>query len=508
VSLAGIRGRIERLSYGRSLAVVVAAGAVLRLALLARQPLGHDEDFTAAVVIGPFGQMLGAVSHDSGPPLFYAVEWLVAHVSADPWALRLVPALAGIALIPLLAALARRVAGDAAGLWAAAVAAFLPATVLASLNARMYAPAGTLAVAALLLGCRAIETPEWRSDLGRWFGYFLAAAAAVWTDYFAIPALLGVLLALAWLRPPARRLARAVVATGAALATLTGWLIVARAQFDHAGQGFWVPPLSPTSVGGTLGQLFAGPPVDPGVPGRELAIALQAISVVAGSAALLAAAVWASREGPPASRRALFVLVACAGVLLLAVASVWRPLLEARYAGVMWLPLFALAGVGLAAVPRRFAALALVAVAVPSLALGGAITHPQNDQLVASIEARLTSSDFVAADPDHYVALLAEGSPLLVSRTHIVAAESPPWYFGTAAYPDGAVVPSIPDSVVAGHGRIYWVADPDAEAPALPSSYVQVERTCVIGGCLTVFAPAPAFTPGEQAGPERTRSGV
>ena len=115
-------------TYGSRLAIIVAAGALLRLALLARQPLGVDEDFTAAIVVRPLGDMLAVVSRDSAPPLFYVLEWLVAQIDHGPAALRLVPAIAGILLIPLLAALARRVAGDAAGLWAAAFAAALPAT--------------------------------------------------------------------------------------------------------------------------------------------------------------------------------------------------------------------------------------------------------------------------------------------------------------------------------------------------------------------------------------------
>ena len=105
-----------RPGYGRKLALITAGGAVFRLALLARQPLGTDEDFTAAVVARQLGDMLGVVSRDSAPPLFYVLEWLVAQVAHGPAAMRIVPALAGIALIPLLAALARRVSGDAAGL--------------------------------------------------------------------------------------------------------------------------------------------------------------------------------------------------------------------------------------------------------------------------------------------------------------------------------------------------------------------------------------------------------
>ena len=56
-------------------------------------------------------------------------------------------------------------------------------------------------------------------------------------------------------------------------------------------------------------------------------------------------------------------------------------------------------------------------------------------------------------------------------------------------------MPSIPDAVLSGGGRIYFVADPDADPPTLWVNYAQMERTCVIGGCLTVFAPLPGFGP-------------
>jgi len=192
---------------------------VLRLGLLARQPLGIDEDFTAAAVGRPLGEMLGVVSRDSAPPLFYVAEWLVAQVAGGPAPLRLVPVLAGIALVPLLAALARRVGGDGAGLWSAAFAAVLPATLIASENARMYSLAGALVVAATLLLWRAVEgsrverSAVERPNLRSWVAYCLVAAAAVWTDYFAAVALAGVLVALAALRPGRRALATAGAAT-------------------------------------------------------------------------------------------------------------------------------------------------------------------------------------------------------------------------------------------------------------------------------------------------------
>ena len=471
-------------TYGRKLALITGLGAVLRLGLLARQPLGIDEDFTAAVVTRPLGEMLGVVSRDSAPPLFYLLEWPVAHLAAGPAALRLVPAVAGIALIPLLAALARRVGGDPAGLWAAAFVALLPATLMGAENARMYSLAGSLVVAAALLLWRATERPRAR----RWAAYGAVAAAAVWTDYFAAVALAGVVVAAIWLRPGGRALVAAGGVTVVALASLAPWLAFAHAQFEHAGQGFWIPPLSPESVAGTFGQLFAGPPIDPGVPGREVLIGLQVLAVAAGVGALVAAGV-AIRRGPETRRLAGFLILACSGVAALAAVSPWRPILEARYASVIWLPLFALAGVGLAAAPRRIAAVLVAAVAVPSLALGSATTHPETASLLPGIQSRLGPHDLIATDPNHYLSILADGSPAVLSRLHVLAAVDPAWYFGTAAYPSGAVIRSAPEDVAANAGLIYYVADPGTSPASLPVGYRETGRDCRIGVCLTVYGP-------------------
>jgi 4-amino-4-deoxy-L-arabinose transferase-like glycosyltransferase len=497
-------GRLRRPGYGRTLGLIVTLGAVLRLALLARQPLGVDEDFTAAVVVRPLGDMLGVVSRDSAPPFFYMAEWLVAQFNHGPAALRIVPVVAGIALIPLLASLARRVAGDAAGLWAAVFVAIVPATVLASENARMYSMAGALVVAAILLAWRAAElSPEpaagpaanpaanraaGRPGLRRWLAYGVVAAAAVWTDYFAVIALAGLLIALAWLRPGRRALIAAGLATAVAFASLLPWLVFAHAQFEHGGQAFWIPPLSFSSVAGTFGQLFAGPPVDAGVPGREILIGLQVIAAGAGLVALASAP--AARLGHAHGRAAGFLLLACSGVIALAALSVWRPLLEARYAGVMWLPLFALAGSGLAAMPRRFAVGLVVALAVSSLALGVAKTHPQTADLLPEIESRAGAHDLVAADASHFFSLLDAGGPGIAGRLHVLAASDPPWFFGTAAYPAGAVIHAAPDDVTAAGGAIYYVSDPGTAPPPLPAGYRAAERRCVVQACLTVFEPA------------------
>lgn len=495
---ASLLGRATtRLSYGRAVGLATAIGAALRLAFIARQPLGYDEDFSAVVLHQPVDRMIDIVCHDSAPPLFYILERAVV-AAADllglasaggpggPVALRLIPVMAGIALIPLVAALARRVGGEPAGVWAAVFTALVPTAAMLSNFARMYGLAATLTVAATLLLWRAVEKP----GRGRWAAYAVAAAAAVWTDYFSAVALVGILVAALSLRPGRRAAAAAFVATALAVASIGPWLVVARAQFEHAGQGFWVLPLGPTMVGGTLGQLFMGPPVDPGIPLGLGLIALQFLAVAAGYGALAAAALaYRQRLGPEARRAAVFCLLASSGVAILAVVSIWRPLLDARYAGVMWLPLFALAGVGLAALPRRAAVLLVAAIAAPTLALSAVTTHAETSSLVPVLEARLGGHDVVAASWGHYLILLDEANPAVQARLHVLIAEDPPWYVGTAAYPAGAVIHEVPADVAANRGRVFWVADPGVPPPTLPAGYHSLESRCVVGACLTVYGP-------------------
>lgn len=486
-----------RLSYGGALAFVIAVGAVLRLVFIARQPIGYDEDFTAVVVHQPIGRMIDIVSRDSAPPLFYVLERAVVALTdllglasfggpGGPVALRLVPGLAGIALIPLIAALARRVAGDAAALWAAVFAALAPTTVMLSDFARMYNLAAAFTVAAALLLWRAIEKP----GPVRWAAYVAAAAAAAWTDYFSVVALAGIFAAAMWLRPGRRTAAVGFAATALAVASLAPWLVVARAQFEHADQGFWVPPLNPVLLGGTLAQLFMGPPVDASVPFGPALVGLQDLAVVAGSAAMVGAVVAWRHLGAAGRRAASFCLLTSSGVAMLAVVSIWRPILDARYASVMWLPLFALAGAGLAAMPRRLAVLLVTAVAVPTLALSAATTHMQTSSLVPELDAEVGAHDLAAASWDRYLILLDEAGPGVQAQLHVLTEGNLPWYVGTAAYPPGAVIHAVPPDVIANRGRVFWVSDPGVAPPSLPAGFHSLESRCVILVCLTIYGPA------------------
>jgi 4-amino-4-deoxy-L-arabinose transferase-like glycosyltransferase len=485
-----------RIPYGRALGLITAIGAVLRFAFIARQPIGYDEDFSAVVLHAPVGRMIDIVSRDSAPPLYYLLERTVVAVTdmfglasfggpSGPVALRLVPVLAGIALIPLLAALAKRVGGDAASLWTALFVALAPTTLMLSGFARMYGLAAALTVASALLLWRATERPS----PARWAAYVAAGAAAVWTDYFAAVALAGIFAAALWLRPGRRSAAIALAATALAVASIAPWLVVARAQFEHASQGFWLPQLSPTMVAGTLAQLFIGPPVKAGLPFETVLIALQALAAIAGFAALAGAVLAWRRLDADGRRAAIFCLLASSGVALLAVVSLWRPLLDARYAGAIWLPLFALAGAGLASMPRRVAGLLVAAVAVPALALSVATTHAETSSLVPELDAEVGQQDMVGATWNHYLILLDEAGPGVQARLQVLSSDDPPWFVGTAAYPAGAVSHEVPADVIANRGRVFWIADPGVAPPSLPAGYHATASRCAILVCLTIYGP-------------------
>ena len=491
----------------RLVAIATVAGAVLRLALLARQPIGFDEDFTAVTVHQPLDRMLSIVSHDSAPPLFYLLERAVVAVfdalglatfggPGGPVALRLLPAIAGIALIPLLAALATRMAGPAAGAATAALVAFAPPTVWLSGFARMAGPAGTLAVAAALLLLRATDgrdepptgrRPRTRDAAWRWLPYVAVAAAALWTDYFAAFALAAVTLAVAWHRRRLDAARKSIAATAAAGLTLVPWLVVASAQLRHSSQGFWVEPLGPRELAGTAGQLLAGPAIASDVTGFPLILALQAATIGVWVVALAWLAVRWRGLDTPARRGLTFGLVASSGVVMLAAVSVVRPLFDARYLDVMWLPIFGLAGAGLGLMPRRVASLAVAVVAVAGLAVSIPITHAQVRDVIPELDASVGPHDLVATTPDQYLILLDESGPRVLDRLQVLATDDPSWFSGTAAYPDGAVVHAVPNDVLEHDGRIFWVAAPGVTTPLLPPGYRPTESRCVLLACLTIY---------------------
>ncbi len=476
--LSGYAGRVW---------LVTAVGLAGRLLFLGYQPLWRDEAFTAVVVQRPVGQMLDAVRSDSAPPLAYLLDHLVAGLWSGPAGLRLVAALAGTGAIPLGAALGRRIAGDRGGLVTALVCALTPALVLSARDARMYALATTLVMASTLLLWRAVERP---SPL-RWSAYAAVTALALYTQYFAVFAVLAQLVAMVVVLRAGRRdaLSAALAAAGAML-TLLPWLLVARAQFAHIGDAFWVTRLGFLSVVGVFLPFFSGPPVDPWIPAKVSLLALQGFCAGAGVLIGCAALVFLHRRLSARGRRAALVVLACGvgAVLMIMVLSAWKPVLDGRYASVVWGPLFAVVGAGFALLrSRALLVVCLCAIGAAAAGLSVADDHPATPAAVALLHARVGPHDLVDATPSQYLLLAYYEDGALLSRTHVVATDVA-WFWGTAAFAPSTVVAAVPADVVSAGGTIYLVHRPSEPGGSIPVGYAARSTQCWVDVCVTAYA--------------------
>lgn len=466
-------------AYARRVAAITAVGLAARLILLGRTALWRDEAFTGVVVRRSLPGLLDAVRHDTNPPLGYLLTHLVAVVDSSPAALRLMPALAGTAAVPIAAGLARRVDGDRAGVFAAATVALMPAFVVSSRDARMYALATTLAMTLVIAVWRAAERPS-RSRLAAVAG---CTAALVYTHYLGLLVVVAVAGAVAaCLRPRRAMQARVLAALGVGALTLAPWIAAAPRQAANAPT--WIKSLNHDQLLGVLTEFFCGPGVDPGTPGRDLLQVLQAGAICGGGLAGLSLLFALPQIGRVQRRAVAFLAVSGLGaVLILLVLSLARPLFEARYASVLWGPLAPLVGVGLARLrPAPLRGLSLGSMATTAVALAYFLTRADIPELVTRIDTGAQPGDAVVATPDQYLLLLYYAAPATAQHARVIGTDLPA-FWGTAAYPAGAEIPSPPDPA----GRLEVLRAADAAPLTVAADLGLVERDCVTLACLDVY---------------------
>jgi 4-amino-4-deoxy-L-arabinose transferase-like glycosyltransferase len=471
--------------YAGKVSLITGIGLIARLALLGYQPLWRDEAFTALAVQRPLGSMIDVVRNDSAPPLFYLVERLFAVVSTSPAILRLFPVLVGSAAIPIIAALGRRVAGNAGGIWAAVIGAVAPALIVSSLDARMYVLATALVLASTLCLLRALERP---SAL-RWAMYAALSVLAVYTVYFALFAVFAQVVTVAVIHR--RRLGTVVLvaALGAAtLASLIPWVIAASAQLSHSAGAFWVPKLSITSALGGLEQFFTGPPLNTWVNGFGALRVLELVGDIAGCLILVALFAYRSRLSAGGAAAARFIALAVGvGVGVMLLASLYHPLEDGKYLSTAWAPLYPLMGAGLATLPWRraaFGAAALTTAVAAATVL--AITNPETPLAVAAITRSATAGQIVTAYPSEYLLVLYYANRDVAAQARVLAG-SVPWFWGTAVYPANAVLHTVPRAPAT-----WYVYEPGDPLPPDPGSYTVSGTRCWTGVCVTMLSPSGA----------------
>ena len=422
--------------------VITAIAAALRIALVDAQGLRLDEATTLSQARTPLGELwVQLASHNVHVPLHHTVmhAW-VALMGDTEVALRVPSVLLGVAAVPLLWAIARRLAGDGAALFAAALAATSPFLVWHSDEARMYPLLLAVGLCATLLLLNALAG----GGRLRWSAYALALALSWYTHYFALVLPIAHLAMALALGTTIRQWRAWLAAVAVAIMLYVPWLALLfvqrivqtpEAAFDNGAAAAAVTPFAAIYFVLTF---FAGyAPV-------ALAAALGLWPLV------VVGAIVNDRFGPwlrtPGGRAAgAWALVVLGGALAAGIASSGAFL--ARYTIIAAAPLLLLAAAALACwLPARWPALLAVMALGAGLAIHANVDrdNPMREDLrgAAAVIARdVAAGDVVVVTPGFV------GRPLayhLGDGTALVRS-------------DGADDEALERAVRAARGRAMWV---------------------------------------------------
>ena len=307
----------------------------LRFINLGQESFWYDETFTAWITRLPFGRMMQAIQGDVHPPLFYWIEWIVAHtLGSSEYALRLPSAVFGTIAVLLLWRVALAIGFDSRTAFVVGIiAAVLPGALYYSQEARMYA-----LLLCALLGALLSAINE------RWLPYALCSAVAVYCQNLGLVSVaalnIGVLAVNVWRyrkyswrfqigmwRGPV--LAMGVVV----LAWLPWFVLVESKQAAAMGESFWLEALSLSATVQPLLKLSMG---ERAVP--SIAVTAYIVALVLTAIGLFSGRKWLR------TRQGVLVLALMFGApIILALASwLWRS---------VYLPRAMIASVYLVALP-------------------------------------------------------------------------------------------------------------------------------------------------------------
>jgi len=342
--------------------LLAVAGLVL-VALAVRIPgldssLFGDELFTYdTAAVGSLHDLIHAVrTTEVSPPAFFVVAWLGRRVGSDQFWLRLPSLVCGVATIPLVFAVGRRLVGSWAALVGAGLATLSPFLVWYSNEARAYALLAFLVVASTWALLWALE----RGGFWRWALLTVLVAAALLTHYTALFVVVAQALWALW--TTRERLAPLLGSLAAAALIVAAWLPFAPG--DNGAIAFLVK-LTPDTVAREALRAVGGQPY---VKVGDLPGTLGWLALGLAAALALAGAAFAVRGGR-ADRRLLLVavlaLVTPAGLI---VYSLFKPNIYVGRNLIASLPyLYLLVGALLVALPRP---LAIAGVALSAIGLG------------------------------------------------------------------------------------------------------------------------------------------
>lgn len=402
-------------------AVLVVLAAVARVAFLSQPGLNTDELYIARHALALDAPSL---SDDVHPPLFPALERLAASFDLGmtiEGRVRIIPALAGTALVALLALVGFAVAGRSGALLCVLVSFLDPSLISMSRLARGYSLSAMIGAAAFLALWEVIRRPECRRRMA---ALALANALGLYTFYYAGYLCVAQLAiaAIAWRR--SRTTARSIaVANLAAFALFAPWIVVAAGQFARLGAdaGWTHWDATPYQIARRAVQIFAQQsPIGALVKSAYLASGrLGAASAVVGAGAIVWGA-WhaARRRGADLGGFALmdsagrmgagFPLAIAAVTIASALAAhfVFGVFIAIHYFALLAAPIMALFLMAISALGAGAMRNALVMIVLAAQILMGAITRGEGREDLREVVRRFdrtARSDAKALVVAHFV---------------------------------------------------------------------------------------------------------
>jgi uncharacterized membrane protein len=296
----------------------------LRFINLGSESFWYDETFTAWITKLPFDRMFTAIQGDVHPPLFYVIEWVIAHtLGSSEYALRLPSAILGTVAVILLWRVALAIGFEPRTAFVAGlIAAVLPGALYYSQEARMYALLLCALLGALL-----------SAILGRWRWYAICSIIAVYSQNLGLVSIaalnLGVLIIEIKIHWQLRRfftlmdfiklrriqLREAIIAMALVVIAWAPWGFVEMKQAAAMGQSFWLEPLSLSATIQPLIKLSMGERAAPSI----------AFMAYLAAIALTAVGLWVSRRWLNTQPGALVLSLMLGAPVVLALASwLWR----------------------------------------------------------------------------------------------------------------------------------------------------------------------------------------
>ena len=332
----GVARRASRVGDLVAVAAPSALGAALAFSGLGTRSIWLDEA-ASVTIASQHGAALGAaMAHDGGNMLAY---YALLHVLIEVFGrgilvLRTPSAIAATCTVGLVAVIARHLYDRRVAAVSGVLTAVSLPLVFWGQDARAYALLVALVTASFLAFVLLVDrAPDVGISRVTWVGYVAATTLAMYMSFVALLAVAAQLAVLSTHRHRARAVLAGVVATG-----VLSLPLAVLAHDRGSGQLFWVPPPSPSQIGGILNAVTSSG-FAPNFPLTATSQALEWVSVALVAAFACAPALGRRRardEGlqldprTALRRRVLIAWLAVPIALALAESAVGQPISDPR----------------------------------------------------------------------------------------------------------------------------------------------------------------------------------